>query len=1297
MQAAVAIRHVHRRTTVGDFDRFNSLFENSSINIGDDFVVSQNILFSTLVLTIRHIRCFQISVGDISVSHNRKSEKEIDVEVDVSQLDIQCNVDYQYEYGFLHGTGVAYVATDDNSLSTILNFDSHNFDTQPPEASSVESCSTDIRITNIELSGDLLSDVIEIAENMIRGVLESEIEKVACNELGSLGTSFVSDMLKIAGETLGPYNGDLGDDMNDPLYLERNNVLPADLVPLNLQDTENIMGNWFNQALQEADLLLGSIVPDPNGPHPDKRDLGVNVLLRSHFLDEYRALMVDVSQLPIDTVLFKGHDRITETTITLNSIRVLGLDSFERFNPLMDLGKFTLKNELTWEKLSLDFDVTVDVTPSTREDAILQDSTSKGISERITIGFGVENVDVVASLFLVIDQEALGAMEIGPLLTFENLMPCLLSVIHEMKLSGMDVNPLTVNAPTLTGFVSPGIDRIVSNSVQSAFSMYEGFLRNLIPNIFQSSIRNFINREVIDTYVSPPTRGYCPNIKEVEGFIDFRDLLLEPETAKSHGASGLMPYGDIAYTIKGMIEENLLSTGDDGLLELNSFLVHPMTQAQSGIPGTISFGSGLASLVMTTFENGYLNSLLNRVEIGLFDTRINNLDSLMPPAQILETTDESHMLTNVFNMGPVPNRFINATTGLLLALDGDESPLNMHNEVGINFFFPSATLQADIFALVDASRFLHFPLKDVLNTQCWLALVPAPALDKNGEVVVGSEPTFLLSDFVMSLKSLDFSIDVITNTSPGVTIIPEFFQLFKTIGGIDTLRRRFVELGEEILQQDKIQMAIDRSLVNAPKLCPHRPEYSEDKASLDNTIISFPDLSRKTIDSIFYSASLLTQMSVFAVLESHRLKTSEPTNAYSAQNRISTPNSLLDLTNLNGKLGKLLEMGRVELKKYLGGSTEISDLGINALVRDLLLEENSDYLLLFEDVTFEVPGITIALSSLKISGLDSFTSFSILEVIAAQTFQNKMELNQLAFSLEFKIFDSTMMDELQTFTVSSSLDKIQAEIPIFLGLSQGRLGSLPIGSLFQTQNIFACLWSVVDFFEVTQMKVSVGTFSVPTIEGLMSDTHASIQKFTEQLLLSYDSAIIEGIPTVFDVTLRQLVNKLAEAYLKTNDCAQKTASFKETMYDFVDFRDLFFSSEKAREFGGSGLLPYGNVFQTIFTYAQELVSKVDPSTGLSVVNEIFSSQFTESGSLLFPGELFGGGSRVQVGGLDANIKLRTSDARIDNLDTITPPLVLLQPIVNQAHELNNTATLGVADKPLRFAAKFLISLMDDGK
>jgi hypothetical protein len=98
------------------------------------------------------------------------------------------------------------------------------------------------------------------------------------------------------------------------------------------------------------------------------------------------------------------------------------------------------------------------------------------------------------------------------------------------------------------------------------------------------------------------------------------------------------------------------------------------------------------------------------------------------------------------------------------------------------------------------------------------------------------------------------------------------------------------------------------------------------------------------------------------------------------------------------------------------------------------------------------------------------------------------------------------------------------------------------------------------------------------------------------------------------------------------------------------------SAAKARVFGGLGLSPYGDLFRTALGIVQDLVFKVHASPGLSKVNDMLVEPFR---SVVLEGDLFSGATKVQVGGLDANIELQASDAQVDNLDTVGSLLALL--------------------------------------
>ena len=66
---------------------------------------------------------------------------------------------------------------------------------------------------------------------------------------------------------------------------------------------------------------------------------------------------------------------MTQTTIVVDRVKLIGLDSFTRFDPFeMPTGKYTLQTGMAWEYLALEIDATVTIRPSTLDDSIIVDS-----------------------------------------------------------------------------------------------------------------------------------------------------------------------------------------------------------------------------------------------------------------------------------------------------------------------------------------------------------------------------------------------------------------------------------------------------------------------------------------------------------------------------------------------------------------------------------------------------------------------------------------------------------------------------------------------------------------------------------------------------------------------------------------------------------------------------------------------------------------------------------------------------------------------------------------------------------
>eukprot|EP00934_Nitzschia_sp_Nitz4_P004433 Nitzschia sp. Nitz4//scaffold14_size191712//8120//21306//NITZ4_001700-RA/size191712-processed-gene-0.39-mRNA-1//-1//CDS//3329536858//4423//frame0 len=1288
-QKASFVQLGNRRLAVGDFEDFNLLFEDARIQIPGSFDVSERIAWVRLDMTIWDIECYDIAVGDATLNHARNSNQDIDVEIDIVQLDLKCDLAYKYDYGILSGDGTARVTTDNNSLNTVLGFASPNFNTQAPVSSSVESCTTNIEITNIEFFGDFVSNIVEWFERFIRDTIEKAVEDVACDELGTIGTTFVGSILGVAEETLDMYAGNLDISVANPLYLELTADFPSELRPLDLLDTENTIGQWFNQALDEVDKLFTAVVPDPNGP--TDRDLGINVIMRDMLLNENRELVLDVEELGIDPVIFEGHDRLTETSISLTQVKVVGLDTLTTFDPLDRIGHYTLQTAMSWDELQMEFAVHLEIKPSTLEDSVLEGATSDGISEDIVIDFGIDDLDVLLSLFLVIDQDALGSMELGPLLHTNNIASCFVSALHALELCGLQVAPQTINVPTLTGFVSVGIDNILSAAAKAVFAMYEGVLEDTLPKIFQTSIRDFVNSEVIDALVFDDTgRNPCEVTQEPTGYVDFRDLLLSPDEALTMGASGTEPYGDLAYTAMDVVRNNLLSSDSSGLLDLNSFLIEPLTKGQSGESGQLRFPGDLISMEKTSFANEYIHTFVDRFMMGLSNLRVNNLDILKAPVSILGVTSNAHQLSNLLTMGPVDGRPLNLSVGFYMEVshDGEDTgPLEMIADVDVSISFDSATVEADLLAMVNASKLLHFPLQDILRPSCWLATIPARVLSQAATSLTASEVALSFPSVSMILDSMN--IDVLPiNTTVNTAALAKVVSTFEASSGLPFFLERLNLFGKELLEGDLIQQVLDESLAHAPKACPHSSEY--DPTATGNVVgdTEFPDLSVWTVDSLLYGASLVAEIAWFVFIESEFQATKVPTDPLSVQYTINATESTVDWTNLDGKIGSVAKVAIEQLDKYLDESSEGDNLGVNVLIRDYVLNGTDSMEILFDDAWFELPGVVVSLSSVNIKGLDSFSEFSIWDPIAPQTVLSSFALDSLEFELTVNVMDADTFEWRQGLQISLTMAELRADLAVYLGMNLGTLEALSLGSFMNSDHVLPCLLSAIDHAEISQINFTLGSFPEPRVTGLLPDSLQSIVEITSSMMTQYRDMILETIPTVIDGTLRLVLNDLIATHVSNSECRQVSAPASTGVY--VNF-DQFFDRN---------LDVYGDIPSWLLRLVDTELLAVNEETGVPAINDMVIAPFTrkqsgEEGTLVLEGNILTilADKFPQVGIDFADIGF--SDAIVSNLDTFSSPLELFGTNDAEPYTIENRLSFSQYPETLDVAMGFHIRVTGD--
>ena len=265
------------------------------------------------------------------------------------------------------------------------------------------------------------------------------------------------------------------------------------------------------------------------------------------------------------------------------------------------------------------------------------------------------------------------------------------------------------------------------------------------------------------------------------------------------------------------------------------------------------------------------SAIAKKVQLEVSDFRLSNLDTLHHPIKILDPQNKPTTLHNQGNLGErkddgsrnlnAVNVFSNYTktgmqqvkgsTRLLLDLEGDGSPFEMRNDVDLSIIIPRVEAIAAFKVFVIEDNFMSMRLENILNLNCWLAMIPGRALDKDGIPIDKSiDPAIKLSQLLMALSDLQVKMDCISCTSTGLNEVSEVFQIIHNSGAITELRSRLVKFVSEVMQGPWLHTQISRELSNAPKQCPGNPAYIENYEAPEYSSLPFPALSDESMEML---------------------------------------------------------------------------------------------------------------------------------------------------------------------------------------------------------------------------------------------------------------------------------------------------------------------------------------------------------------------------------------------------------------------------------------------------------------
>jgi hypothetical protein len=921
------------------------------------------------------------------------------------------------------------------------------------------------------------------------------------------------------------------------------------------------------------------------------------------------------------------------------------------------------------------------MAPSTLSSSIIESPSNQVVTEQVEIFFGIDDLDAELSVLSLFDQDLIESLKLASFLKKDNALPCFLSTIKTADFTSLSAEVQDILAPTLTGFVSTGLDRLISNGIDAASLMYEKIVLNAAPRYFQEVIRPLFADTLLKTPLAQDNA--CPSFEwkgDGSDLVDFRDLLYLPLDSMLAGGTGQEPYGDLfSSLVMPYLRDNVF---DADLF--NAGYVRPFTKTQSGTEGQLSFDGDIIRHVDGKTE------LFDSMTLAVSDLKVHNLDTVVGQIDLL-MPDGANSLANKLSLGGGA-RHLRASTRFSLDISGENGPLNMQNVLELGLSLPSSSISFDVLARLRAQAMLDFPMIDITDYHCWLAAIE--------NSVFGS---LALMSLDLDVASIKFDSKCISCSSPGLEYIPEVLQQLETAGFNTMYKQKIISILVGLMTDYAKSINFDGMMDTAPLHCPHSAQYDGSK---DVPAFEFPDIpalrSESTETVLAIGVIALQSATIIAAKNELLLEQSSEMPVEEDLEVDIPPNSrIVNFTSLGDDLGSWADVALDELRMYLSSTSKNFlkrsglDLEINNLLREKVLDEEGAMSLSFDGMQFEAMDYSISFVEAKLYGLDSVTAIDPLVIQGAQSVDNSIQFESLMLECEVAIASAN--GDIKNMKLLYQLRDITALVNMNIALDMERLESIELGSIFDLGQVAYCAARGVHDLKFSKLQFSIGSMDDPVILGYFSDENASnIRSIIESMMAVYKGDIVNALPLLFDNSLRRSLNAKLPSLLESygNSCTVQTSSGTK---DFVDFRDLLLSPAMALALGGTGSSPYGNLFSTLYSMLQENILQ-SGATNRPLINDFFrglSERYSNTtGSMFFGGTVLEHTGRLLIAGLDATFGVAISDVTIDNIDSVGDPLDIFSPVSGEPNMVNNTVSFGVDGRPLGISGDFYCSFVD---
>jgi hypothetical protein len=326
------------------------------------------------------------------------------------------------------------------------------------------------------------------------------------------------------------------------------------------------------------------------------------------------------------------------------------------------------------------------------------------------------------------------------------------------------------------------------------------------------------------------------------------------------------------------------------------------------------------------------------------------VDTVAAPFELMGPKDWNRLYNTITLDSENSSKDLTVTLTVELAIGGDDSPLRMKNQVDLSVTLPSTTVSLEILASMRESSLLNFPLSDTTNVFCWLAALESWSPELNDSVAnqrSNRVQRLYLSSQSFYVSSFFLDSSCVACSSPGGNAISEVFYELEQAGFAFNFKDQVINLVEEMRWGFWNDFDVDQLLDDAPKYCPHHPEYDPEAKASTHSWPSVDRVSNDFVETIVGIRLIALQSSLIVSAKNQLLLPGNAEGSRGLQSPLLSEDVwLVDWTNLSSDFGGWVDFVFEELRKYLAEPVKESierneqvTIRANSLLRDFVLDD----------------------------------------------------------------------------------------------------------------------------------------------------------------------------------------------------------------------------------------------------------------------------------------------------------------------------------------------------------------------